>query len=300
MTSGGLEPSADRRAAILIVIAALILAALLQLVVFEQYSEERLATLGVEVILVVVLVWAYSDGYAKAATLWADWKLRRHIRSHPEMVTALEGLLVQVEDTLGPQRDGFRNASLSVLNDWWRVWSATLNTDKPPAFSESDRQRYEAAQRATGFWQTHLGDWPAIRSTANHLLRTSARRDGLSYAYAAYLVRSYIASSIVYIQDFTLNAQQMNVAKIGQINLNDWATYAKKVNALISAAQQIDNLGPSKVGYGLDLKFEPVVENLAMAASINSMGAAVKVTVGPPTVSPAPTASKVESVDPKE
>jgi len=273
----------DRTAAILTLTAALILAALLQLVVFEQYGEQRLATLGVEVALFLVLIWAYTGGYAKATASYADWSLRRHIRRHPEMVTALEGLIAQVEDTLGPRRDGFRNASQSVLNDWWRVWSATLNTDKPPAFSEGDRQRYDAAQRATGFWQTHLGDWPAVRSTANHLLGTTARLDGLSYATAAYLIRSYIASSIVYIQDFTLNAQQMNVGKIGQINLNSWAIYAKKVNALISAAQQIDNLGPSKVGFGLDLKFEPVVENLAVVmVPTNTVSAVASATAGPP------------------
>jgi len=282
------DGSPDRRASLILITAALLLAALLQLVVFEQYAEERLITLGIEVVFFLALVWAYSGGYSRAVDSYADWLLRRHIRRHPEMVTALEGLIAQVEDTIGAQRDGFRHASQSVLNDWWRVWSATLNTGKPPAFSESERQMYDAAHRAAGFWQTHHGDWVTIRNTATHLLRTTARRDGLSYAFAAYLVRSYIASSIVYIQDFTLNALQMNLAKISQISLNDWAIFAKKINALIAAAQQIDNLGPSKVGYGLDLKFEPVVENLAIGAPQNTLGVAVKVVAGPPTDSGKP------------
>ncbi len=283
MTSGNLEPSADRRAAILIVTAALILAALLQLVVFEQYSEERLITLGVIVTLFLVLIWAYSEGYAKSSQAWQDWKLRRHVRSHPEMVAALEGLIVQVEDVLGQRIDRFGSAARSVLNEWWRIYSATLNTDRPSAFNEGERQRFEAAQRATGFWSTHAGDWITIRNTATHLLDTTARRDSRSYAFAAYLVRSYIGSSITYIQDFTLNAQQMGLAKVGQIPLNDWAVFARKVNDLVAAARAIDQFGPSKVGYGLDLKFESVVENLAIAAPVGSMGTAVKVTAGPPT-----------------
>ncbi|HKN06439.1 MAG TPA: hypothetical protein VJ021_02385 [Thermoplasmata archaeon] len=254
----------DPRTSIVVIAVAIVLAALLQLVVFDQFAEERLAILAVEIVLFVALLWSYSGGYQRAAVRYDDWKLRRHIRKHPEMVSALEGLINQIEDTFGPQRDGFRNATMSVLNDWWRVYSETLNTDKPSAFSKGDFDSYQAAYRATGFWQTHLQDWPAVRSTANHLLQTTARVDGLSYGFAAYLLRSYVASSIVYIQDFTLNAQQMNVGKIAQIKLNDWATYAKKVNELVSAARAIDILGPTNIGYDLGLKFEPVVEQLAI------------------------------------
>lgn len=254
----------DPRASIVVIAVAIVLAALLQLVVFDQVAEERLAILAVEIVLFVALIWAYSGGYATAANRYADWKLRRHIRKHPEMVSALEGLINQIEDTLGPQRDGFRNATDSVLNDWWRIYSETLNTDKPSTFSEGDFDRYQAARRATGFWQTHLQDWPAVRNTANHLLQTTAKVDGLSYGFAAYLVRSYVSSSIVYIQDFTLNAEQMNVGRIAQIRLNDWTTYAKKVNELVSAARAIDSRGPTNTGYDLGLKFEPVVEQLAV------------------------------------
>lgn len=262
-----MDNAQDRRASIILISTAIALAALLQLVVFEQFAEARLITLVVEIGLFLVLIWSYSGGYGRAMSDYADWSLRRHVRQHPEMIVALEGLVGLIDDTLGPQRDGFRVAAQSVLGDWWRIWSATLNSDAVPAFSKSDLQRYEAAQRAANFWQTHLGDWPVVRSTVNHLLQTSAKKDGLSYAFAAYLLRSYVSSSILYIQDFTLNAQQMGVAKIGPINLNDWAVFAKKVNALISTARQIDSVGPSKIGYGLDLKFEPIVENLALSVS---------------------------------
>ncbi|MCI4343470.1 MAG: hypothetical protein L3J92_05080 [Thermoplasmata archaeon] len=67
----------------------------------------------------------------------------------------------------------------------------------------------------------------------------------------------------------------MNAAKLNQIKLNDWASHAKNVNALISAAQQIDNLGPSKVGFSLDLKFEPVVEHIAVV-TVQSASVPVK------------------------
>lgn len=270
MAEGDQQAGWDRRAAFVLVAAAVLLTALLQIIVFEQFATERLVTLAIIVVLFVVMTWVYAGGYGRATAAWSDWRLRRHVRSHPEMISALLGLMDQVEDVFGQRADRFGNAARSVLNEWWRIHSATLNTSTPSAFSEGDKQRYEAAQRATGFWSTHISDWTAARNTATHLLQTTARKDGLSFAFAAYLVRSYVASSIVYIQDFTNNAQQMGAARLAQIPLNDWATYSRRVNNLIDAARSIDRLGPSNTGYDLDLRFEPVVENLAMIAAPGS------------------------------
>jgi hypothetical protein len=279
--SGG--GGADPRTSIVVIAVAIVLAALLQLVVFEQLAEGRLLTLGVEVVFFVALIWAYSGGYARAAASYENWALRRHIRRHPEMVTRLEGLIADVDDVFGQGNDRFTWASQTVLNEWNRVDGSNRPAGTPSVFTDGERTQKEMAHRAALFWGTHSGDWPTIRDSARHLLATSARTDGEAYAWAASLIRSYIASSLLYIRDFTLNAQQAGMSKLAQLPLADWSKFAVRVNEVVRAARQIDRIGPESTGYDLQLRFEPVVENLAMAAPPNTLGTTVKVVVGPPT-----------------
>lgn len=267
MATEGTETGWDRRAAVLIIAAAVILTALLQLIVFEQYSDERLATLAIIVVLFAVTIWAYAGGYGWATNAWRNWRLRRHIRSHPEMVAALHGLIIQVEEVLGERSDRFGSAARAVILEWRRVSQTVPPPAQGPVFNDAERQQIEIADRAMRSWGTHAQDWAVARNMANYLLSDVAKRDGLAYLYAAWLIRSYISSSLTYLRDFTLAAQQSGMSKIGQIPLSGWATFARTVNDLLRSAREIDQFGPEKVGFGLDLKFDPVVENLAMAAS---------------------------------
>jgi hypothetical protein len=278
----------DRRAAVLAIAIAVVLAALLQLIVFEQYSSERLATLAVVVVLFAILIFVYAGGYGWIRTSWSERQARRFIRHHPEMITALEGLILQIESTIADRGDHFAPVALALLNEWSRVSNVAPPHGGAPTFTPNERAFFENAHRASGAWGTHLGDWHPLRTGARQILQTTARSNSLAYLTVSYLIRSYIASSLVYIRDFTLNMQQAGAAKLGQIPLAEWSTFARTVNDLLKTAREIDQFGPSKVGYGLDLKFEPVVENLALAAPVNSTGAAVKVVAGSPTSGSSP------------
>lgn len=256
--------SAGYREATVIIAAAIVLAALLELVVLEQYSEERLATLAVIVGLFVVLLWVGVGGYARAATWWEVRTLRLHVSKHPEIVAQLRALVLGVDEVLGDRRQTFHLRAVSVLADWDRVSSEGARiADAPPRFSVGEQSQRNQAGYLVGAFASHTQMWPMVRNTATRLIDDGARDDGYDFSTAAELLGTYIATARSYIGNFTLSMRQAGAGKLSVNTLAEWATWATKVNALLDEAERIARISPEKTGFGVSLTFERIEENLA-------------------------------------
>lgn len=267
MATGSYE-SIPRDAAILISVAV-VLSALLQLLVFEQYGTERLATLAAILVGYGILVWTFLGGYANLDARYHDWRTRRHIQLHPEMVVSLRTLVARTDEVLGERRQSFSMAAQSVVNEWDRVATYKAPGGNDP-FSVGERAQRNQASYLLAAVGRHASSWPITRNTILRMLDTRANRDGLDFSFSAELLGNYISTIRSIIAGFTLAMEQAGASKLSPATLAEWSRWAMKVNALLDEAEKVAREAPEKTGYAVTLTFERIDENLGFPSEKES------------------------------
>ncbi|HEV2519359.1 MAG TPA: hypothetical protein VGX00_01895 [Thermoplasmata archaeon] len=269
------NPPTDVRAwaprdAFVVVSVAVVLAALLQIVVYRPVDPLNWWILASILVGYAFLAFVFSDGLILLSAAYRNWSFRRHIRKHPSIVDALVSLLVDY-DRLFSARGTFGYAG-SRLVEACRRLNSGQGGSPPGSLTSLEKSELEKADAMQVAWASFVAHPEQVKNLVDWWIKHHARRDTNDFYYVARMVGVEVATGLRVASNF---ARTMNRAGIDRLNVRGgetevWGEFSKRVNALVDNANSLGLRAPLEVGVEIYFTFEHLPDPLLPAPPVNA------------------------------
>jgi hypothetical protein len=240
------------REAFLIILAAVVLAAALQIGVLAPTTGERLWALGIVVVLFGFVAFIYLGYWQGSFERYDEWVLRRHIRKHRALVDDLASALVQYERLFGSGRE-----FLSVGNSLMQSWLQESQRSGSP-INQPQRDSGAQAHAQLNAWSNGAAYATQLKGLLEWRVREAAYFDSYEFYYTARLFGVDFSRSLLSAQNFVNTMRNAGIGLLPNYLADQWDAFAKKVNALVDLANDIGRRAPAEAGVDIGFGFQYV------------------------------------------
>ncbi|HZY70869.1 MAG TPA: hypothetical protein VFF67_07845 [Thermoplasmata archaeon] len=245
------EPWSGHLEAFVVLAAAVVLAALLQLVVFlPPGSVSWHWTIGVIAVGFGLVAFIFLGGWDWAAGRLEEWSIRRHIRKHPDLVNDLISLLDQHGQVFG-SGNWFLNSGNSVMQNW-----LAASLQNPCPFTPQQKESGNQAHAQLMAWSNASVYWSYLKSVLEWRIKHRAFVDSYEFYWAAKMVGVEISRGLLSASNFVNAIRNAGVDRLPNYNSDRWDDFRNRADEVVRLAHEINRRGELELGLKLDLNFQ--------------------------------------------
>jgi hypothetical protein len=268
------------REGFLLIAAAVVLVAVLQLVVLAPATGERLLALVGVLVGFGFVAFVYA-GYWQAALDWYDeWVLRRHIRAHRKIVDDLLSVLAGHDRLFGSGR-WFLNSGNSLISAWLQE-----STKTPPVLSADQQRSGTHAHAVLNAWSNVSAYSTSLKQLVEWRIQKYGYFDGYEFYWAARMIAIDLSKGLICADSFVNAMRSAGLERLPNYLSDEWNRFKDPANELVHLANDVGRRSLNEAGVDIEFGFRPVPDLYPRAGE----SAPRPVTLGPvePPPDPAP------------